>query len=339
MRKIIAFFTAAVLAVFMIPTFIPAVSSLFSRDDVQIADENTGAITAGSFDKPFTVSVYRCDLNTVESHDFEEYITGVLAGEMPPTYNIEALSAQAVAARSYILSKAEAYFNGQLSEEHHGAMICTNPNHCKAWRDLTAAKASWDVRYANDYEDKIRSAVKRTEGEYMTYKGEVVKAYFYAMSSGRTENVEDVWGTALPYLRSVDSREDAMSDGFESLSTFDLSSLCSRLKAARQDFSMSDASDFEEKPERTDGGSVVKIKIGNTEFKGSELREILGLRSANFTVTSDGDKLTFKVKGYGHGVGMSQNGANVLAERGMKYREILAHYYTDVNIVNLYKKL
>lgn len=350
MKKTATIFILLVMAAFAIPIGISGISTLYEHNSERTESAQSGAIQAGSFDTPFTISVYMTDSGKVENRNFEEYIEGVLAGEMPPTYNSEALCAQAVAARSYILSKAEAYFKGQTAPEHNGAMICTNPNHCKAWRDLSAAKAQWDVRYADDYEAKIKAAAKRTEGEYMTYDGKVVKAFFYAMSSGRTENVEDVWGAALPYLRSVDSREDSSSDGFESMSTFTVKSLCDRLHASKSDFSGTDSDMFISEISRTDGGSVREIKIGNTVFKGTQIREILGLKSANFsielngkkvdecTVPDSGAKVTFRVKGYGHGVGMSQNGANVLAGRGMKYRDILKHYYTGVSIVNLYKK-
>lgn len=352
MRKTTALFILLVFAVFALPAGISGISTLTGQGGEPADGAQGGAIRAGSFDSPFTISVYMTDSGRVEQHDFEEYIEGVLAGEMPPTYNSEALCAQAVAARSYILSKAEAYFKGQTAPEHNGAMICNNPNHCKAWKSLSAAKAQWDARYAEDYEAKIKAAAERTRGEYMTYNGEVVKAFFYAMSGGRTENSEDVWGTALPYLRSVDSREDASSDGFESMSTFTAKSLCDRLHAAKPEFCKTDSGSdrFISGISRTDGGSVREIKIGNTVFRGTELREILGLKSADFyieiggknigdcTALSDDEKVTFRVRGYGHGVGMSQNGANVLANRGMKYRDILKHYYTDVNIVNLYKK-
>lgn len=352
MRKTAALFILLVLAMFAIPLGISGISELSEHGADPNDEALGGAIQAGTFDSSFTISVYMTDSGNTENHNFEEYIEGVLAGEMPPTYNSEALCAQAVAARSYILSKAEAYFKGNTAPEHHGAMICNNPNHCKAWRALSTAKAQWDARYADDYEAKIKAATKRTEGEYMTYNGEVVKAFFYAMSGGRTENVEDVWGTALPYLRSIDSREDSASDGFESMSTFTVKSLCDRLHAANPDFceTDSDSDMFISGISHTDGGSVKEIKIGNTVFKGTRLREILGLKSANFSIEangkklaecsapSDDDKVTFRVKGYGHGVGMSQNGANVLANRGMKYRDILKHYYTGVNIVNLYKK-
>ena len=162
MKKTATIFILLVMAAFAIPIGISGISTLYEHGSERTESAQSGAIQAGSFDNPFTISVYMTDSGKVENRNFEEYIEGVLAGEMPPTYNSEALCAQAVAARSYILSKAEAYFKGQTAPEHNGAMICTNPNHCKAWRDLSAAKAQWDVRYADDYEAKIKAAAKRT---------------------------------------------------------------------------------------------------------------------------------------------------------------------------------
>lgn len=361
MRKTAVLTTILLLSIFILPFSVCGISALCNNRKPEAAETFTetapkgdGSITAGSFDKPFGISIYITETGEIENLDFEEYIAGVVAYEMPPTYNIEALSAQAVAARSYILSKAEAYFKGEIYDEHHGAIICDNPTHCKAWLPLSKTHDRWDYRHADDYEAKIRSAAARTEGEYLTYNGQVAKTYFYAISSGRTENSEDVWGVELPYLRSVDSREDILSDGYESLSTFTAKSLYLRLKQIRSDFSYTQHNDDDNMfsvLSRSEGGGIIKLRIGNTEFFGSELREILGLKSCCFDIEingkpcdnkigiNDDDKITFRVYGYGHGVGMSQNGANVLAERGMKYQDILKHYYTDVDIVNLYKKV
>ena len=152
------------------------------------------------------------------------------------------------------------------------------------------------------------------------------------------QNVKDVWGVALPYLKSVSSREDIGSDGFESMFTIEKDDFIQRLKSQRPNIEISDIYSMVSGIKRTEGGGVDKIKIGNEEFSGAEIRKIFDLRSTNFDVEYKNNKVTFRVKGYGHGVGMSQNGANVLAESGMKYDEILKHYYSGVSIVNLYKK-
>lgn len=383
LRKITLLTCIILLSVFAIPAIISGSSDLYNRLKNNTESENVDingnyvndkdinqtepdnineknnknksvSITPGSMEKPFKISVYMTSKNQVCEYDFEEYTAGFVAGEMPPTYNTEAFCAQAVAARSFILSKAEVYFKGAPPEEHHGAMVCDNPYHCKGWNDLDAAATKWDPRYAEDYKNKILGAVKRTEGEYMDYDGEVVKAYFYAVSSGKTENAEDVWGCKLPYLKSVESREDIMSDGYESLSTFTVKSFFERLSRGKSDFLNSNLNDGKNEIfsdiRRSEGGGVTNIKIGDTEFSGEEVKNILELKSTCFEIEINGkkydgqkklnetDKISFRVYGNGHRVGMSQNGANVLAGRGMSYNDILKHYYTGVNIVNLYKK-
>ncbi len=333
MRKVTAFFMAVILSAFMVP----AVITPFFKTGQDVNAEGD-AITAGDFSEPFNITVYLKNEDRVAEMEFEEYLVGVLAAEMPPTYHIEALKAQAVAARSYILSKAAATLEGSVIEEHHGAMVCTDYAHCKAWKSIDETKDKWDGRFADDYEAKFRSAVEQTKGEYMVYDNKVVKAYFYALSGGRTENVEDVWGTSLPYLKSVSSREDIGSDGFESMSSYPKDLFVQKLKSMNENVEIGDLQNSIGDIQRTEGGSVKTIEIGGQIFKGTEIREEFSLRSANFEIEILGDKVTFRVKGYGHGVGMSQNGANVMANSGDDYKTILKHYYSGVSMVNLYKK-
>ena len=332
MRKITVFFLAIVLSVFVVP----AVISPFLKTGQEIGEGD--AITAGNFSQPFTITVYLKNEDRVMETEFEEYLVGVLAGEMPPTYHIEALKAQAVAARSYILSKVATSLEGTVIEEHHGAMVCNDYSHCKAWKDIKEAKKGWDLRFADDYEAKIRSAIEQTKGEYMVYDNKVVKAYFYAMSGGRTENVEDVWGSSLPYLKSVSSNEDVGADGFESMSSYPKDLFIQKLKSINENVNIDDLKNSIGSIERTEGESVKTIEIGGQKFTGKDIREKFSLRSANFEIDILGDKVTFYVKGYGHGVGMSQNGANVMANNGEDYKTILKHYYSGVSMVNLYKK-
>lgn len=327
MRKITGVCVIIVLMLFVVPAFFSAVAKFTAKKDEVVAE----------FTQPFNITVFNTEKKLVENIEFEEYITGFVAGEMPPTYDSEALKAQAVAARSYILTKAGDYFSGQNSPEHHGAMICTDSAHCKSWRPISDAKRNWDIRYADEYEKKIKNAVCSTSGEYMTYDGEPVKAYFYAISGGRTEDISDVWGASVPYLKSVNSREDVGSDGFESMYTIKKEDFLSKLKEYRNDFEMTDYVTGDEDISRTAGGGVNKIIIGNIELSGKEIKELFNLRSTNFKLEYGKDTITFRVYGYGHGVGMSQNGANVLAKNGMKYDEILKHYYTGVFSANLYK--
>lgn len=337
MRKTLALFLGIILSAFFLPYAISGVMSLTDRQAVTAISSSEGdAVTTGNFSDPFMLSVYITSEGRVVDIEFEEYLCGVLAGEMPPTYHIEALKAQAVAARSYILSKVADHMAGKIPEEHNGAMVCTDYAHCKAWKSLDDAKAGWDARFADDYESKIKQAVSQTFGEYMIYDGKVVKAYFYAISSGRTENVSEVWGSNLPYLKSVVSREDIGADGYESLSSYPKDIFVQKLKKEFSNIEINDPATMVGEVKRTEGGSVSTIELGGVSIEGKKIRDIFNLRSANFEILTEGDKITFNVKGYGHGVGMSQNGANTLALAGKDYREILKHYYSGVSLTTLY---
>jgi len=277
----------------------------------------------------FTVTCLNTKTNTVSEVNLEEHLTGVLAAEMPASYELDALKAQAVAARSYILSKL-----GRTNPEHPEAVICTNPTHCKGWLSEEDAKAKWKTSEQNYNWNKLKSAVLSTEGEYMIYGDTVVEACFFSSGGTRTENSEDVWQASLPYLRSVENPEAAESTISQAIFTNEefMNALAPHLDST--------ASDISPLPvitniSRTNGGSVATITICGKIFKGTEIRSIFGLKSANFTVNTDASTVTFEVIGNGHGVGMSQKGANQMAKNGKKYTEILSHYYTNIQIVKM----
>lgn len=268
------------------------------------------------------ITVLNHKTNVIAEVPLENHLTGVLAAEMPAAYHTEALKAQAVAARSYILSKAQS-----TNPEHPEAIICTNPNHCKGWISEAEAKAKWTPAEASFNWKKLKSAVADTNGEYMVCDGETVEAFFFASSGGKTENSEDVWGGSRPYLKSVESPGDILSPDHISV-----------IKITASDFSKKlgiSAPPIIENISRTEGGSVSTITINKKSFKGTEIRSIFGLKSANFTIDINPDFVTFTVLGYGHGVGMSQTGANYMASIGKKYTEILSHYYTNIQIAGL----
>ncbi len=268
--------------------------------------------------------------NTVFESDIEEYLVGVLAAEMPASYEMEALKAQAVAARSYILSNMDT-----PNPKHPSANVCTDSTHCKAWLSEADAKAKWKSFDKILYWNKLRSAVDSTRGEYMVYDDQVVEAFFFASSGGKTENSEDVWGSSRPYLKSVESSGDTSSSDCYSTLALGLSDFKSKLQPF---FSQSLGSDTPLQIgtiTRTQGGSVAEIVLFGKPFKGTEIRSVFGLRSANFIIDTVDDKVIFKVAGYGHGVGMSQVGANYMAKSGQNYTEILSHYYTNIQIVKL----
>ncbi len=276
----------------------------------------------------FTVSCLNSETNTVTDVNLEEYLVGVLAAEMPAGYETEALKAQAVAARSYILSKLNTE-----NPDHPNATVCTNSNHCKGWLSESDAKAKWKFTEKNRNWKKLQSAVQETEGEYMTYADQAIEAFFFASSGGRTENSEDVWQQGLPYLRSVESPEPAeeiLSQVSLTISQF-IQKINPHLDKPLSANTVPRFSDIT----RTQGGSVASINICGKTFSGTKLRNIFGLKSANFTVSVTSETVIFDVLGYGHGVGMSQKGANLMARQGKNYTEILSHYYTNIQIVKM----
>lgn len=279
------------------------------------------------------IRVYDCKTDRVAEHDFEEYMVGVLAGEMPASYEMEALKAQAVAGRSYILDRMENYRKNGAPPEHKGADICNDSSHCKAWLSVETACEKWGESWAKNYLPKLQAAVRDTRGEYMVYEGQTVKAFFYSASSGRTETAHDVWGGSnYPYLQSVESVGDTTAPDFESTVTVAKADFVQKLQSKNGAVTVSEPlSSMIGEAEHTEGGSVSAVVLGGQSFKGTEIRTLFGLRSANFTIDAQDDDVVFHVKGYGHGVGMSQYGANYMAKQGKTYREILQHYYTGVD--------
>jgi len=278
------------------------------------------------------MSVYLHLRGEVVYMDFEEYIVGVVAAEMPATFELDALRAQAVAARSFIIYRMQIYHEHGAPTEHHGADSCTNFAHCVAWTSIEDARERWGDN-ANHFEWRIREAVRSTAGEYLTYNGNVVRAFFFAMSNGHTENVEDVWSETIPYLRSVESGNYDDLPNFETFVEFYVQDFVARLRAERADLLVGPTLSLVlNEPTRTSGGRVDRIQIGNQTFRGIEIRRIFGLRSADFDISTDDENVYFTVRGFGHGVGMSQHGANRLAQNGMDYREILKRYYSGVEI-------
>ncbi len=241
--------------------------------------------------------------------ELEEYLKGVVFAEMPTSFSLEALKAQAVAARTYTLKK--------LSNGDH---ICDNPSHCQAWKEPIDSA---------DYE-KLSQAVAETMSEEITYLGEPIEAFFHSSSGGKTESSENVWSSARPYLISVDSPgEEKIMSTFYSTEEITYEELANKINAYKNENSIT-TTNLKGKIKilsRTDGNRIKEIKIQNTVLTGVEIRNILGLRSANFDITLKNKSIIFNVSGYGHGVGMSQWGAEVMARNGSNYKEILYHYY------------
>ncbi len=258
--------------------------------------------------------------------DMQEYLVGVVAAEMPASFSPEALKAQAVAARSYAIYTAE-------GSKHGPGQVCTDYRCCQAWSSPEQLREKWGESY-DDYMAKIRSAVEETKGEYLCYQGKAVFAAFHSSSAGATEDSGKLWAQ-LPYLVSVESPETE-ADVPNYISRLSLSPLDFRdslLHAHPEADFTGDESVWIGEIRRDGSGRVETAVLGGVEMKGTELRSLFGLRSTAFELEYKAGSFEFTVTGYGHGVGMSQYGANVMARQGESYRDILAHYYPGTELV------
>lgn len=279
------------------------------------------------FDAPETaqqVKVYIKQNDSVQSMDVSTYLTGVTAAEMPSDFEIEALKAQAVAARTYLVS----HINAQVSDEHKGAQICTDSTHCQAWVSEDNFKSVREN--ANEKWNKIRNAVSSTEHEIITYKKQPISAVFFSASSGYTEDAKDVWGKDTPYLRRVKSEGDELSPRYKSEETFTSDEFIN--KAAEKIEGIDRSKKLYGNIKRSKSGGIITLEICGTEIKGTEFRSIYGLRSTNAELSEENGTVKIEVTGFGHDVGMSQYGANYLAAKGRDYKDILKHYYSGVKI-------
>ncbi len=258
-----------------------------------------------------------------ENPYMESYIIGVVAAEMPASFEMEALKAQAVAARTYAYRQVG---NGKI-----------NPNNIgQAYISVDEMKKRWGDNFDENYK-KVCNAVNSTKNEIMVYNGEPILAAFHSTSGGVTESAENVWSEKLSYLRSTDSHEDENAPDFLSSVSFpysDFKNIFSKKGCVFSDNSDGLKNDVSIE-KRTEAGYVASIKIGKKLFKGTDVRKILSLKSANFSISFNDGKIIFTTKGYGHGAGMSQYGANFMAKNKKNYKEILFHYYYGVEFVSI----
>ena len=335
MKKLLLTFICFILVFFLIPAAAIPLSEIIRKEDViEGKSKNTDVRT--EYIKGEKISLFISSTGEKTEIDFEEYIAGLVGQDMSPAYHIEALKAQAVAVRSFILSKIVFYREKGIPGNHQGAILCTDYACCHSWRSLDESKMFWDQRFADDYADKVLKAVNDTCGEYLVYDGEPVKAYYHAVSSGKTENINDAWGVEVPYLKSVDSSGDLRADGFRSRVFYPEKAFVTIIKGLKPETEISDnISQAIGKAKLNETGSVAQIEIFGEQFSGREIQDAFKLRSTVFSVEYIEDKVVFDVKGYGHGVGMSQFGANSMAQSGKSYEDILFHYYSGVELGTL----
>jgi len=289
------------------------------KDSIKVKITSTGAI------KELTVN---------------EYLKGVLPSEMPPEYDIEALKAQAVVARTYLYQKIAAGGHGD-------ADICDNAAHCQAYYstekilEIWKKSKGWDKETRDIHAKKVAEAVEQTENIAVTYNGRYIRAYFHACSGGKTENVSNIWGKQkIPYLVSVESLGEEDYKNYSSkvkLSVSDLQAKLNEQQSIKCNINV-DGRDIVKFLSYTDTGRVDKVEIGGAIYTAEKLRTLLGLRSTNFNVEYENGEVIFKVTGNGHGVGMSQVGANYYAKQGYTFDKIITHYYTGVDVTYINKE-
>ncbi len=257
---------------------------------------------------------------TITNISLEDYIVGVVSAEMPASFETEALKAQAVAARTFAMYKK----NTRQNLDYDLVIGVSD----QAYKDNRTLLKQWGLSFFQNYL-KIRDAVKETQGEVVTYNGEIINAFYFSMSNGYTENSELVFSESLPYLKSVESSWDNETlDNYEVTKTISKTDFCNKLEISCDNINI-------ENIEKSDSGHVNSITINGVTLKGTIVRSRLGLRSTDFNIEVGDEDITFVTRGYGHGVGMSQYGANGMAKENYTYQEILKHYYQNTEIKEL----
>lgn len=282
-----------------------------------------------------TIKLLHTKTGEIEEINLDEYLCGVISAEMPASYELEALKAQAVVARTYTLYK-------MINAKPHGeeADICDSFQCCQAWISKEDRFAKWAEGTQEANWNKIVTAVNETKGKVITYDGKIINAFFHANSGGKTEVPVNVWGgTGYPYLQVVETSGEEGYTQYSSVVELTVEEFINKFKEKYADISI-DMNNLEEEikiQEYTESGRVKTLKVGNKNIAGTEVRTILGLRSTNFNMELDvqNSKVKFDVTGYGHGVGMSQTGADAMAKQGSTYEQIVKHFYVGVEIVDI----
>ena len=342
MRKVFLYIILIVFIYFCVPIFLvnkfENKTAQTVKENIELANEVTTKgkkekeeikdYNYGNYEK---IKLLHVANNKVEEINIDKYLLNVVSAEMPATYEQEALKAQAVVARTYTIHKIK---NGG---KHENADICDDSTCCQAWISKEDRLEKWEEDEREENWSKIEEAVNSTKGEIITYDGKPINAFFHASSGGITEMPIDVWGgSGYPYLQVVKTAGEEGYSQYSSKVELSREELLEKLKSEYADIKI----DFEDKDaikitEYTNSNRVRTIKFGNKNLSGVETRTLLGLKSTNFTIEQSDDKIKFSVIGYGHGVGMSQTGADALAKQGKDYKEIIKHFYTGVEIVKI----
>ncbi len=305
--------TAALLIILMLTLPLISLTSTKTNDTIDTPDpvETTDQIT-----------VLNCETGQTEKMAFRDYLFGVVGAEISISSEVETIKAQSVAAYTYTLYKIE-----KNKKEKYD--ITTDSSTDQAYLSKTALKEKWGDK-ASEYETKLNDCLTATEGIYISYDNKPIFAAYHAISSGKTESCESVWGNKLPYLVETESLGDLLSPDYLSEKKISVDDFKAALAGTCK--LPQNAADFIGEITRSSSGGVKTIAVGDKVFTGNEFRKALSLRSANFDVTFTDNTFQFTVRGYGHGVGMSQCGAEYMAKQGSTFSEILAWYYKDCTL-------
>jgi stage II sporulation protein D len=273
------------------------------------------------------IAVYRTSSKTIENVPLESYIRGVVASEMPAEFELEALKAQALAARTYIIRRL---VDKDLSDAPEGSIVTDTEKH-QVYQSETELQERWGIEYERKI-SRINQAINETVGQVLTYEGRPINATYFSTSNGYTENSEDYWSTALPYLRSVASPWDKDSPRYKEQIKMGIEDFQKYLGINNIALPAGTNQSFGEVLSRTTGNRINQIQIGDQIFTGKEVRELLDLSSSDFEWKLENSEIIISTIGWGHGVGMSQWGANGMAAEGHTYEQIVKYYYKDVQI-------
>ncbi len=348
MKRAVALGLAAVLLGFLIPalavrlggsgraqqadgqqTTQPGSSPTEAGEPEGTAPPQAGPVSEGSADGSMLLRVQMSD-GMVSELPLDDYLTGVVLAEMPTSFQGEALKAQAVVSRTYTLRQ-------MARNKHDTADICTDASCCQGWMSYEDYCAKEGEQVGNAGAEAAAQAVRETDGQVLTFEGKLIDATFFSCSGGRTEAAVEVWGTEIPYLQAVDSPGEENAAHFTDTVSF------SKEKFSQLIHSKAPEAALEGSPANwfgsvtaTEGGGVGTLEIGGVVFAGKDLRSLLGLRSTVFSIHVSEDQIIVETKGYGHRVGMSQYGAEAMAQAGSDYRTILLHYYQGVDVADYF---
>lgn len=338
-NKYLIYFMIFVLIIFVLPAICTKrVAGKANKEDKgeqteEQNEESKEEATKHDYSKYGTIKLLHKESGQIEELPIDEYLYGVVSAEMPANYEEEALKAQAVAARTYTI-----YQISNNIGKHGDADICNDFTCCQAWISKENRMQKWSEKDREKNWNKIISAVNATAGQIITYNNEAINAFFHSNSGGKTELASNVWigGKDFPYLQSVETSGEDGYTQYSSEVTISKKDLLEKLKQEYPDIQIKyEESESIKILDYTQSGRVKTVKFGNTEIAGTKVRSLFGLKSTNFSIKLEGDNIIFSVKGYGHGVGMSQTGADSMAKTGNSYEMILKHFYTGVEITTI----